>query len=164
MVPSSDQGITADFLAYFENPTEISECKYKDYPAFTGVECPFSTGTFDYLLDLLSGANMKLLFNFNELTGRDCTQVALKPWQPDQYCGNDPGESFHILISIHHTLNYAPPSAPWNTSAVSLLLNHIRALGRDDELVGFELGNELFQPPHLPQETAAEDVKTFAGW
>ena len=67
-----------------------------------------------------------------------------------------------VEYSIHHSLN-GTPSAPWNTSAVSLLLDHIRALGRDDELVGFELGNELFQPPHLPQETAAEDVNVFAG-
>jgi hypothetical protein len=82
------------------------------------------------------------MFDFNELTGRDCSLPGPQPWQPAQYCGENP--------------------APWNTTKVKMLLEHIRDLDRDADLVGFELGNELFQPPHLTKETAAEDIITFS--
>jgi hypothetical protein len=136
-------GITADFLDYVDDDSEeLSSCKYSEHSTFEGYECPFTLKTFDALLDFLSGAGLKLLFDVNELTGRDCTLPGPKPWQPAQYCGENP--------------------ASWNITKTTLILEHIRDLGRDNDLVGFELGNELFQPPHLTKETAADDILTFS--
>lgn len=135
-------GITADMLEYIDDTTVSDQCKYIGHENFDGYECPFSTGSFDALLNFLSDAGLQLMFDFNEITGRDCTLPGPKPWQPAQYCGDNP--------------------APWNTTNLKMFLEHIRDLNRDADMVGFELGNELFQPPHLTQDTAALDIATFS--
>ena len=143
-------GITANFLHYFEGAAESPPCDYGKYCRYCGgAECPFATASFDALLDFLSDAGVTVVFDFNELTGRNCTQPGPKPWQPPQFCGEAP--------------------ATWNTTSVLLLLRHIerrqdradRRRDRTDDLI-FELGNEPFAPPHLTEETVAEDIAGFA--
>ena len=52
----------------------------------------------------------------------------------------------------------------WQVSRVRMLLEFVRDRGavKGGPLVAFELGNELFQPPHLSPATAAKDIALFA--
>lgn len=137
-------GISADWLAYSKNSTVAAQCKWSDGMPFTteGKACPFTTGSFDYLLDFLVAIGVDLLFNVNEIVGRTCTNPGPKPWNPEEWCGDHP--------------------AAWDTSSVRVLLQHVRDRGLEG-LVGFELGNELFKPPHISPETAHNDLAVFAG-
>ena len=49
--------------------------------------CPFSTGSLDALLDFFATAGVKVMFDFNEIVGRNCTHEGIKPWQPAHWCG-----------------------------------------------------------------------------
>jgi len=132
-------GISADWLAYTVNSTVTPGCSFPI--AWDGQACPFSTGAFDLLLDFLSTANIRLLFDLNELSGRNCSQPGPKPWQPAEWCGDEP--------------------AAWDLKPMRALLQHVRDRGLEG-VVGFELGNELFAPPHLSPATAAADVTRLA--
>ena len=134
-------GISADFLAYFVDANVAPACRWSDLVPFFAQDCDFPTGSFDHLLDFLLGAGVKLLFDLNQLSGRNCTQPGPKPWQPAQWCGDSP--------------------APWDTAPVRALLTHVRSRGLEG-LVGFELGNELHKPPHISPETATKDIGTLA--
>merc|ERR1711924_1630 len=94
-----------------------------------GKQCPFNTGSFDHLLDV------------NEIIGRTCTRPGPKPWNPAQWCGDQPSD--------------------WDIATVRVLLEHVRDKGLEG-VVGFELGNELFKPPHIAVETAHKDIAAFA--
>lgn len=138
-------GISADFLHYVMDDDVTPSCPWSKYQPFApdppyGI-CPFSTGAFDKLADFLRGAGLVLLFDLNELAGRNCTRPGVKPWQPAQWCGD--------------------PPAAWDTGPLRGLLEHIRS--RDLEgFIGFEVGNELFRPPHISHATASADVATLA--
>jgi hypothetical protein len=137
-------GISADWLAYIVNDTVTPECSFNHNKPFTPgvVACPFSTGALDRLLELFRASGIDMMFDLNELTGRNCTQEnKATPWSPHEYCGNEPAE--------------------WDTTALSMLLRHVHKRGLEG-IVGFELGNELFAPSHLPRETANEDIATLA--
>ena len=160
-------GISADWLSYVLNDTVSEACSWGARAPFTaGGACPYSTGALDHMLDvLLRRSGLALLFDLNELAGRDCTQRkpapapapgaaeaaeaaeaadGAKPPSNQQWCGDTP--------------------APWDTAPVRALLEHVRGAANrsglltPDRLVGFELGNELFAPAHLPREVAADDI------
>jgi hypothetical protein len=85
------------------------------------------------------------MFNVNELVGRNCSHPGKKPWQPPQWCGDSP--------------------ASWDTTSVRRLLEFVRDHqqgGRMEPPVAFELGNELFKPPHLSHAQAAAALEAFA--
>jgi hypothetical protein len=142
-------GISADFLHYVDGAVDgavadtagstrsITACEWHPEGTFNPdlYECPFSTSTFDLLRDELG---MPMIFDLNELTGRNCTHPGPKPWQPAEYCGRQP--------------------APWRTDAVEMLLKHIAKTTTGHGLVGLELGNELWKPPHLVRDTAIADI------
>ena len=132
-------GITADFLHYTDNDDVTPECSYMDNAAFSGTECEFSLGAFDELLSLADSAGVSLMFDLNELTGRDCTQ-AYGGSDKDEFCGDDP------LL--------------WNTTSVEMLLRHVRDkdASRLSSFIGFELGNELQLPMHLTKAAANNDL------
>jgi len=135
-------GITADALAYTVDAAVSPGCPYATHKAFTSTwPCKFSTGRFKKMLMFFKDAGVELMFDLNELTGRNCSQKGLKPWQPDEWCGDKP------LV--------------WDTKPLRAFLEAIRDEGLVSEgIMGFELGNELFRPPHLSHETAAEVKKT----
>jgi hypothetical protein len=157
-------GITADWLDYFVDERVSAPCSWGKQlgrtPFTPGGSCPFSTGAFDALLRLLESAGVGLLFDLNVLVGRNCTQpeprrpdadagaVAAGQGVPNEWCGDSP--------------------APWNTSAVRVLLEHIHGSSNrsgaltSDRFVGFELGNELFAPEHITPQTAAADIAAAA--
>ena len=169
-------GITADWLDYVVDDAVSAPCTWGrqgQTPFTPGGACPFSTGALDALLRFLEGAGVGLLFDLNVLVGRDCTQpepprhpgtagttgttgttggsggVGAGQGVPNEWCGDDP--------------------APWNTSAVRVLLEHIHGYSNRSgaltpgRFVGFELGNELFAPKHITPQTAAGDIATAAG-
>jgi hypothetical protein len=98
-------GITALGLLYHVNSVVDDTCAYADYTVFhtgpntaaaaaaaaaAGEEpgmCPFSTGSLDALLDFFATAGVKVMFDFNEIVGRNCTHEGIKPWQPAHWCG-----------------------------------------------------------------------------
>ena len=87
-----------------------------------------------------------MLFDLNEIVGRNCTHVDVNNSKVSEYCGDVP--------------------AAWDTAPVEILLKHIAARQRTGalrNLVGFELGNELFLPKHLPVAVANADIATAAG-
>ena len=161
-------GITADWLDYVANQNVSAPCffggKWGRQPFTPGGSCPFSTGAFDALLRFLDNAGVRLLFDLNVLTGRNCTQPephhqahtlgkgeegdeTVGKGVPDEWCGEHP--------------------APWDTTPVRMMLEHIRKsnLGNSltpHSLVGFELGNELFAPKHITRHTADGDIATAA--
>ena len=131
-------GITADWLIYSVNATVADECRWGARKPFTlGGGCPFTTGSFDRLADFLRSAGVGLLFDLNELIGRNCTWPGPHPWNPPEWCGDKP--------------------ATWDLAPVRGLLTHIAQRGLEG-IVGFELGNELFMPPHLSHESVDSDV------
>ena len=70
-------GISADWLHYIVNSTVSEPCFWGELQPFTaGGQCNFSTGSFDALLDFLRNAGVGLVFDLNELIGRNCTQIA----------------------------------------------------------------------------------------
>ena len=99
-------GISADFLHYVVDSNPSPACLWRDFNPRFKHRCEFSTGSFDYLVDSLQSAGLRLLFDLDELEGRNCTQPALKPWQPPQWCGD--------------------PAAPWDTAPLRGLLEHVR--------------------------------------
>jgi hypothetical protein len=138
-------GISADWLTYVVNDMVTPECSFNHNTPFTpgAVPCPFSTGALDLLLNFFNTSGIQMMFDLNELSGRNCTQEnKATPWSPHhEYCGDDPAE--------------------WDTTALSMLLQHVHKRGLEG-IIGFELGNELFAPSHLPRETANEDIATLA--
>ena len=137
-------GITADWLAYTINSEVSLACNYNREAgkAFTaGGQCPFSSGALDLVLDLCASAGIGVMFDLNELIGRNCTQP--KP-PKNEWCGDSP--------------------APWETAPVRAMLAHIEERGRSGKAipVAFELGNELFAPQHMPRQTAIDDLSTLA--
>ena len=152
-------GITADWLDYVADPAVSPPCLWGRQgraPFTPGGSCPFSTGSLDALLHFLENAGVGLLFDLNVLVGRNCTQpeprkpdaIAASHGVPNEWCGDHP--------------------APWNTSSVRVLLEHIHGSRNragaltPGRFVGFELGNELFLPKHITPETAAGDIATAA--
>ena len=130
-------GISADWLKYVITDEVTPPCRFGQRHPFTeSGQCPFSTGALNKLLKFLQDANIRVLFDLNELLGRNCSQKGQKPWQPDEWCGDKP--------------------AKWDTKPIKSLLEYIR----DHKLkfCGFELGNELFAPPHISHETANKDI------
>ena len=158
-------GITADWLEYVADEKVSAPCffggKKRRQPFTPGGSCPFSTGSFDAMLHFLDTAGVGLLFDLNVLAGRNCTQP-------------DPHPRAHTVGMGHETFGKGVPDewcgdhpAPWNTSTVRMLLEHIRNSNLSDSLsphrfVGFELGNELFAPKHITPRTAAGDIATAA--
>lgn len=141
-------GISADWLAYVASDTLTPPCKWArpEGGTFTaGGQCPFSTGALDSLLDFVGSAGIELLFDLNELVGRNCSQQGHKATQKPEWCGDEP--------------------APWDTKPVLALLQHIAARNKTGRPVpvGFELGNELFAPQHLPRSVAVNDIDTLGG-
>ena len=144
-------GISADWLDYVVSDTLTPPCKWArpEGGTFTvGGQCPFSTGTLDSLLDFVGSAGIELLFDLNELTGRNCSQQGHKAnsgFTKPEWCGDVP--------------------APWDTKPVLALLQHIAARNKTGRAVpiGFELGNELFAPQHLPRPVAVNDIDTLGG-
>jgi len=150
-------GITADWLDYVVDDAVSAPClwgKQGRTPFTANGACPFSTGALDALLGLLKNAGIGLLFDLNVLVGRNCTQpephrrrTVVGKGVPGEWCGASP--------------------APWNTSAVRALLEHIRGSGNSGALTperfaGVELGNELFAPQHITRHTANADIATAA--
>ena len=141
-------GISADFFLYTDDAAVTSACNFSHRP-FTPArsQCPFSTGAFDALMEFLEASGVDVLFDLNEIVGRNCTQVVpnAQPWNKNvnEYCGDVP--------------------APWDTAPVEMLLTHIATRQRSgglSNLIGFELGNELFLPQHLPVAVANADIAT----
>ena len=141
-------GISADFFLYTDDAAVTSACNFSHRP-FTPArsQCPFSTGAFDALMEFLEASGVDVLFDLNEIVGRNCTQVVpnAHPWNKNvnEYCGDVP--------------------APWDTAPVEMLLTHIATRQRSgglSNLIGFELGNELFLPKHLPVAVANADIAT----
>mmetsp|Transcript_41041 Transcript_41041/g.80511 ORF Transcript_41041/g.80511 Transcript_41041/m.80511 type:complete len:515 (-) Transcript_41041:152-1696(-) len=126
-------GITADWLKYVAGNAVSAPCVFGPAWGQGRVECPFSTGSFDALLSFLDKAGIRVLFDLNELIGRNCGQ---SKDGKHQWCGDKP--------------------AAWDTAPVQLLLAHIKDKGFGN-IAGFELGNELWAPEHLPRETAIDD-------
>ena len=176
-------GISADFMHYIKSANVSAPCEFSVHQPFTNTgQCMFSTGAFDALLTGLRRAGVSMLFDLNELIGRNCTQAvephihrepnydmmsSPKPDHQHQYCGDSP--------------------LPWDTEPLRMLLTHVRdatAVGEaatatatatataasaslsagggggssSGKLVGFELGNELFAPKHLPRDVAVSDI------
>ena len=57
-----------------------------------GGQCPFSTGALDSLLDFVGSAGIELLFDLNELVGRNFTYMTSMP-NP-----MEPGETLSITV------------------------------------------------------------------
>lgn len=137
-------GISADFLAYTVDAEVTPPCRFnrpEGRPFSPGGQCPFSTGALDVVLDLCAGAGVGVMFDLNELIGRNCSQP--KP-PKNEWCGDTP--------------------APWNVAPIIALLQHIEGRSRSGKAapIALELGNELFAPAHLPRQQAIDDLSTLA--
>eukprot|EP00966_Prymnesium_polylepis_P152146 3514543-Prymnesium_polylepis.1 len=141
-------GISANWLKYIVDDAVTPACQFGKRQPFTADgQCPFSTGALDRLLGFLNATGVGLLFDLNELIGRNCSKHGPhngrfnKPGSPEWCGGSGAGVG----------------PAPWETAPVRALLAHIKRRGLDG-LVGFELGNELYAPQHLAPETAVKDI------
>ena len=165
-------GISADWLDYVVSDQVTAPCTWgrpEGRPFTAGGQCPFSTGALDKLLDFVAEAGVELLFDLNELVGRNCTEAGKRG--KGEWCGDAP--------------------SPWETKPVLALLQHLAARNESGQAVpiGFELGNvrsntrpllcpppgrrltetaclsvqELFAPQHLPRDVAVGDIQTLAG-
>ena len=117
-------GISADWLDYVISDVVTPACNWgrpEGRPFTAGGQCPFSTGALDRLLDFVSSAGVELLFDLNELIGRNCTEAGKRG--KGEWCGDAP--------------------SPWETRPVLALLQHIAGRNESGQAVpiGFELGN-----------------------
>ena len=141
-------GISADWLEYVVDSAVSPPCTWgrKEGRPFTaGGQCPFSTGALDRLLDLMDAAGIGLLFDLNELIGRNCTQPIPSNPAKSEWCGD--------------------PPAPWDIAPVISLLEHVHARNESGlpAPLGYEMGNELFAPRHMTEAAAVKDIDTLAG-
>jgi hypothetical protein len=117
-------GISADWLDYVVSDAMTPACEWarpEGRPFTAGGQCPFSTGALDRLLDFVADAGVELLFDLNELIGRNCTEAGKRG--KGEWCGDAP--------------------SPWDTRPVLKLLQHIERRNESGQAVpiGFELGN-----------------------
>ena len=104
-------GISADWLEYVVDAEISAPCTWSreaGRPFTVGGQCPFSTGAFDLLLDTVSQAGIGLIFDLNELIGRNCSQPSRNghAGKGPEWCGDVP--------------------ARWDLAPVRALLQHIR--------------------------------------
>ena len=157
-------GITADWLDYVVDDAVSAPCTWGNggrAPFTPGGSCPFSTGALTALLNLLDKAGVSLLFDLNVLVGRNCTQ--LEPGGGPDASSSSSSSSSHVGKGVPNEWCGDNP-APWNTSTVTMLLNYFlnASLTRPRQVLGFELGNELFAPKHITPQVANADISTAA--
>jgi len=92
------------------------------------------------MMGFMQKAGVSVMFDLNELAGRDCTQKGQKPWQPNSWCGDTPNR--------------------WDMQPLRHFLRYIKQ-SEMSGIVAFELGNELFRPLHLSHETAVSDIRAL---
>ena len=102
----------------------------------------FTAGHLRTLLGFMAAANLSVVFDLNELYGRNCSQPAPQScYVMDEWC-----------------------EGPWDTSNVRSFLQYLhdaRLAGAAGPITHFELGNEL--ACHLNASTTLADVAALAG-
>jgi hypothetical protein len=134
-------GITADW-AYYVIDSEGHETATKA-PQLEGYwptsEQNFTTAQFTQLLNFFNASGLRLLFDLNELHGRNCQTINPSDNQSDWCVGE------------------------WDTTNVRAFLQYIhdnKLVGGNSPLFGFELGNELIG--HLPAWNNTQDILLLA--
>lgn len=129
-------GITADWVKYTDLPGQQPGHLTGFWPNAPN-NLPLSN--FTALLDFFTQSGLSLLFDLNELYGRNCNTTNPVTNQPDWCVG------------------------AWDTSNLQQLLSYVQAnnlAGGDNALIGFELGNELIT--HLDPVANTQDILTLA--
>lgn len=148
-------GISADFTTFQANGTDAAAALHQVmhpslgdwWPNYTR---PLTPDTFLGLLEFVQQASMHLVYDLNELTGRDC-----------------------FVMNSNCTFMYTCPNwceGSWNTSNVRGFLQWVHDEGLysppapdgtgGSTLLGFELGNELFS--HLAAQDNVQDIHALA--
>lgn len=109
-------------------------------------ERSLTLSNFTTLLNFMSAANLSLMFDLNELHGRNCTS-------PNPSCGKSTSSYCHAWCE-----------GAWDLSNVLDLLQYVHdhsLVGGSSPLYAFEVGNELIS--HEDAQNTTADMITLAG-